>query len=66
LEGQKDIAYAFNFLDGSQFYSVLKNMKGYPCFRIPYEPNLFQRKIKAEMKDFLTGILEVGKADNKP
>jgi len=62
LEGQKDIAYAFSFLDGSQFYSVLKNMKGYPCFRIPYEPNLFQRKIKAEMKDFLTGILEVEKS----
>lgn len=62
LEGQKDIAYTFSFLDGSQFYSVLKNMKGYPCFRIPYEPNLFQRKIKLEMKDFLTGILEVGKS----
>ncbi len=39
----KDITYLFNFLDGKQFQMVCKNMEHKCCYRIPYEPDPFQR-----------------------
>lgn len=39
----KDITYLFNFLDGKQFQMVCRNMEHRCCYRIPYEPDPFQR-----------------------
>jgi serine/threonine-protein kinase len=49
----KDIFYLFNYLDGRQFRSVLKNMKQQNCYRIPYEPDPFSEALdKNELELF--------------
>lgn len=39
--GSGDIIYLFNFMNGRQFCSAIKNMNNAACFRIPYEPDPF-------------------------
>lgn len=58
VAGRKDILYAFNFLDGVQFHTVLKNMAKVPCFRIPYEPNPFLVKNNLHISNFLANMIE--------
>lgn len=39
----KDIIYVFNYLDGRQFQNIIKSMKQWNCFRLPYEPDPFKK-----------------------
>jgi serine/threonine-protein kinase len=39
----KDILYLFNYLDGKDFWQVMKGTKQRNCYRIPYEPNPYAK-----------------------
>jgi len=39
----KDIIYLFNYLNGKQFHTALKNMNNTVCYRICYEPDPFAK-----------------------
>ena len=58
----KDIIYLFNFLDGKQFQMVCKNMEQRCCYRIPYEPDPFQKLTIHNGLDLFREL--VGYADN--
>ncbi|MDF2587297.1 MAG: hypothetical protein K0S41_1138 [Anaerocolumna sp.] len=57
LHGFQDIKYLFNFMDGSQFKVVIRQMRNLLCYRVPYEPNPFQWKDNKHTKEFIELIL---------
>ncbi len=57
LDGYKDIKYLFNFMDGSQFRTVIHQMDQLPCYRIPYEPDPFHWKRNKYLEDFIERLI---------
>ncbi|NLL00860.1 MAG: serine/threonine protein kinase [Clostridiales bacterium] len=53
----KDIIFLFNFLDGSQYRQVIKNMMFRRCLRIPYEPNPFARPKDKNSHEFFRDLV---------
>lgn len=39
---QENIKYLFNFLESNKYMEVAKELEDIPCYRIPYEPNLYR------------------------
>ena len=66
----KDIFYLFNFLDGSQFQQVIKGMRHYNIYRIPYEPNPFSKITGRNSKEFyrelMEAVYEITESGRKP
>ena len=62
----KDIIYLFNFLDGKQFQTVLRNMEQRCCYRIPYEPNPFGKITASNEQELFRILLECGSCYELP
>lgn len=53
---KEKIKYLFNFLDSNDYLEVTKELD-LPCYRIPYEPNVFAKKYNKNTVDFIEDIL---------
>lgn len=58
LHEEKNIKYLFNFLDSEKYIAISKKLKGLPCYRVPYEPKLFEGKMNETMINFMEGFID--------
>lgn len=57
LSDKEDIKYLFNFLDSKMFIEVTKDLSHLPCYRIPYEPNVYSKQYNKNTISFIEGLL---------
>ncbi len=65
LTEYKDISFLFNFMNGRQFQQVMRSMVNRNCYRVPYEPNPFEKISQANGLDFFREIIRPIKKTSK-
>lgn len=56
LKDFEKVKFVFNYIDGHMFKHVCKNMMGYDCYRMPYEPNVFSLSRNNNQLEFISEL----------